>query len=629
MAGVNPNDLVPDEPDDQSNSGGSAPVDPANLVPDTEDQPVNPNNLVPESPYGSPGQQALTAVEGAAEGVIGPLAPLAEAGLAKYAPQMAQSLSLTPEDMAAREAENPITHGVSQVAGTIGSLAAGPLSLVGKAADAAKISAIGASALKGFITNGLIQGGDEVSKSILGQTDPNTAVSSAVANTSLMALLGGATGGIFGVGSKALSAGADAQVGTKIKSFLVGVGDALNGTSRDVANLSGQQIVKIAQETPNYLDLNPQMYANGQTFISKGISGLTQTIAKKGADIAGSAIGSNIGGLPGAIIGYNVADSIAPTLAKMVDRPVSAMSKPAIGAILRVIGTNPEGSDLASQVYNALDYANAANSGAQKINTAVEGLFSKGAQQVYNSADTEKRSALKQYINQGGINQSLQQTMQQMPYAQKYAEGGLVAPAPEKPKDMGSIFKGSVSQSLPEHDLMINSVRANASNYLTNLQPAKYSPKLAFDEQPMQTEQNRSYDKALDVANSPLSVLDKISDGTIEPEHIKHLNGMYPELSQHLQQKITERITKAQLDNEKPDYHVRTGLSMFMGTALDGTLVPQNIQAAQAVFTPTQPAAAPQGGGGRNKKNTSTLSKVSSQYLTQTQASTAGQQKPE
>jgi hypothetical protein len=113
--------------------------------------------------------------------------------------------------------------------------------------------------------------------------------------------------------------------------------------------------------------------------------------------------------------------------------------------------------------------------------------------------------------------------------------------------------------------------------------------------------------------------LDHIKGGTLEPEHVKHMQGLYPELADHLRQKIAGKITDAQLANEKPPYHVRQGLSLFMGSALDSNLTPQNIMAAQASFAAQKSQPMP-GALGKPKKGTASLENEPNQYRTSAQS---------
>jgi hypothetical protein len=87
-----------------------------------------------------------------------------------------------------------------------------------------------------------------------------------------------------------------------------------------------------------------------------------------------------------------------------------------------------------------------------------------------------------------------------------------------------------------------------------------------------------------------------------------------------LGKKITERIGQAQLDEEKPSYRVRQGLSLFLGAPMDSTFTPASIQAAQSVFA--QQAAQKQAmqAPAKPKKSTSKLDKVSQSYRTGSEA---------
>lgn len=186
----------------------------------------------------------------------------------------------------------------------------------------------------------------------------------------------------------------------------------------------------------------------------------------------------------------------------------------------------------------------------------------------------------------------------------------------------------SISSNHPQQSLLIQSAKGRISDYLNGLKPQKNLPKLAFDNEPDQTEKQRSYDKALDIAADPLSILNHVSRGTLSPEQVKHFNAMYPEVNNTLQKKLTDQIIKAQLQDKKPSYKIRQGLSLLMGTPLSGELTPQSMQAIQATFQiqaqQDQTAAAPVK---KNKKNTSTLSKSSQSFLTGNQALTGRQQK--
>jgi len=159
----------------------------------------------PAENYQSAGQQAIAGLEGAAQGVAGPLAPLAE-----------RALGVKPEDIRARAELNPWTHGIGEAAGFGAGMFTGAseASLVGNLGERAGLAT--AQALTGGVASSgasyvgarlaagaakmatefaALQASNEVSKAIL--EDPNQSIGSAVTNVGLSGLLGGVGGAAF------------------------------------------------------------------------------------------------------------------------------------------------------------------------------------------------------------------------------------------------------------------------------------------------------------------------------------------------------------------------------------------------------------------------------------------------
>ncbi len=259
------------------------------------------------------------------------------------------------------------------------------------------------------------------------------------------------------------------------------------------------------------------------------------------------------------------------------------------------------------------------SNGIKHVDQVVDGLFDKSAKAA--SGAISHRKELEEWMDGGGIDQDLQQEIHDQhasPETQGFAEGGDVKPVSKR--------EDGVATHFPEQNVIMQTAKARASNYLNSLRPAKNQSKLAFDDEPDDRQQKKTYKRALDVAASPLGVLDRIKNGTIEPEHIKHLNGMFPEVTALLQQKATDRILKAQLSGKKPNYKVRQGLSMLLGTPLSGELTPQNIQAAQAVFAKAGGQQPPNQSQPKSSSS-SKLSKSDRAYLTDDQARQQRQQR--
>lgn len=588
-------------------------IDPAKveITSSPEESSIEPNEVIPEKPldkYTSTGQKIGATLEGAAQGFAGPVATWAEQGLSKLGVP-----GLTDEDIRGRAEANPVLHGAGEAAGLAGGLYSG----VGEAGLLAKGAArllpesipllgkIGAQALKGFMTNAAIGGSNEVTKAMLGQGDPDHAVASALANVGLNGLVGGVLEG----GAGALGA-TEAKIGSKFASALAGLG----------AKASGAPIEGLSTE----LNLLSKGLHDERAF-KLGYDSY-ENLVKKAIGVAGDAAGYKLGGLEGSIIADKV---IKPMLQKHLTRPVTAAGNLVVPAVTKWMS---EGAP--SRLLPILNYATQVEKGNKLLNSSVEALFSKeGGLQLGRMMDTERaRDKLDKWIENGGSAQDIQQEIynQAEGSTQGFAEGGDVEKGTARGSEkttQPSLIQAShpLSMVYPEQNIMIQAAKGRMSNYLSSIRPGKYSAKLAFDAEPDDREQKRSYHKALDIANNPLSILHEIKKGTIDPEHVKHFQTLYPELNDVLQKKLTKRISEAQLNEEKPNYKTRQGLSLLMGTPLSGELAPQNIQAAQATFAMQQPQ---QGGAPtKNKKNTSSLTKVDDSYLTGPQARESRQQR--
>lgn len=315
----------------------------------------------------------------------------------------------------------------------------------------------------------------------------------------------------------------------------------------------------------------------------------------------GHAVGTAVGAVSGhPYLGYRAGEHLAPLLKNMGERPTNW----AVSAALRALsGGNPAG------ISDAIGYAGAINKGANAIENGVNNLFAVGGKQYMNSDHSDKeREKLKKYVESGTQNQQIQnqanQPSQVATEEQHFAHGGEVLaskPAPTPTVPVGKITSGMdhISTIFPEQSMLLSAAKGRINNYLNSIRPNDNPIRAPFDSVIPDKEKEQSYNKALDIANQPLSVLDHVKNGTLHAEHMQHLNQLYPELTQHLQKKISQKMVEAQLKDEKPPYKVRQSMSLFMGSALDSNLTPQNIMAAQATFAnqkmQNQGNAAPKG----------------------------------
>ncbi len=546
-----------------------------------------------QSKYDTVGQQLLTIGEGAAQGFAGPIATAAELGLSKLGVP-----NITAEDQKARQERHPVEHAVAEMA----TLAAGLATGIGEAgiianqaahiAEYARMSQKGAAIFKGVMTNGLIAANDDISKILLGQGNPEDGGSNYIAHVGLSGLIGGATG-LLGVparnyverGAEKL---AEAKIGDKMANFLAGIASEANPSPEK----SGEALLAAA----DLAEFNSADFKMGKEFANKVVKGI--------AGLA-PAIGGYAHGAEG--LAYGEASRLVTNL---ISKPLGKkMSEKIMGPIaMKVLA-----SGNAQGMVEALNYGAKMAKGAQTLTKAVDDMFLGSAimgEQLINNYDK-----ISKWVEDGGNDRELKDA-QMHEVVPGFAEGGQVDDRTTSPIHTET---NGVAIHYPEQNIVINAAKARVSNYLKSLRPPKHAPKLAFDEEPDNRMQEKSYKRAIAIADKPLSVLGEIAKGTAEPEHIKHLTAMYPEVTGLMQKKITEKIIQAQMDGTKPPYKVRQGMSMLMGTALSSEMAPQNIQAAQAVFVKAK-SEEDSGKKAKKAKALPSLTKSDDAFLTSTQA---------
>lgn len=343
--------------------------------------------------------------------------------------------------------------------------------------------------------------------------------------------------------------------------------------------------------------------------------------------IWGGEEGYRRGGVGGAVlggIGGGIAGAIAPHIENLF---VGGLRKYGVPVIVKALSSGaPEATGA------ALNYATAAAKGASKLTSGINSLFEYGGTKAVEAAASDSdKDKIHQFVNDGSMDDQLQAQISQPSPAQAiqgYADGGEVtkpepreipqSPAPPALKSVKGIAK-----IMPDHAAMLAGAKVRVSNYLNSIRPQKHSPKLAFDDEPSSTAKDRSYQKALELAASPIGILNHMKSGTLTPELLGHFKSMWPEIHSHISKEITGKITEAQLNGEKPPYRTRQSMSLFLGTPLDGTLTPQAIQSVQAMYAgSTQQTPPPGVPPKRQKKNTSKLGEIPKDHYTQDQAAT-------
>ena len=529
------------------------------------DKPAAPSlsNEAPDK-YGTVDQEFGATLEGGLRGIAGPLATAAETGAHKIGIDSMFGVDTSAEAQAGRKKASPVLSGTAEAATLVGSslFGIGEMGLLAKvggaAAEAAGLGKIGSMAIKGFIEGAGISGGDEITKALLGQGDPEYPVGAALMNVGAVGVLGGLSGGAFGLGEKLMG---------KV------IPEILMSKSKEEFD----SLLQKAAKSKNILD----------------VLGVTKLAEYKKSMIAG-AIAAKTGVL-------------APVTYKLLRKGIDPLFEKVLGpageytsaAVLKALAANETDG-----IYAASQYVRNVGKGVKTTADGMNSLFKAGASQIVPPVTKEVRDGIKDFVKGGGTNTQIENTMHAQP--QTYAKGGMVS-APNT----------SFSRIFPEQDAMLNASRGRIYNYLNSVRPATNTPRLAFDKPTPQKSQERSYDRAVDLAASPASIFDTMNRGELTPEHVKHFAGMYPEVHSYLSKEMTKKITEAQMKDEMPPYNKRQAMSLFLGVRLDSTFTPQAIQTLQMQYAPKQPAPAP-GGGGSKKA----LTKGPSAYLTGEQART-------
>lgn len=555
---------------------------------------------LPEEKYGSLGQQALAGVEGLAKGVAGPLATFAQTEI----------LGMDPEGIKGRAAANPATSAIAEGVGLVGGLFTG----VGEAALLAKVAAkvapiaegasilsrVGMKAAQGAIEAGLYQGGDEASKALLGEGDPTAPVAAALTNVGTAALFGGVAGGVFGsiadkaAGSAkaALESINDEKLEKSFRSMLVGYGAGAFKTAEELPH--GLLDEMSAALDPKMFKLGTQMFDFAQ---DKG----KQKVVGETARVMGAHFGP---------VGYVAANAAAPYIEKAMGGPLTNLQKQyVVPVVMKALASGDT-----QGIGQAIRYGKMVAKGAADIADNVDSLFSVGAQKAFNYGQSEQeRAKTKEYLEQNGLGQQMQNSATgEGIQAQGFARGGSVDPLPvEKVNGIARLY--------PDQNAMIATAKGRVVGHLNSLRPTD-GMKLPFDKKPSRKDADKRYDRAIDIANKPLSVFEYMRKGTLRPDDVKDLATMYPELKGSLDRALTERIMKAQLNGEKPTYKKRQMMSLFLGAPLSSEMLPQSIQAAQGVFRNQDAAKAQIGQAQKNKKGTAPLSKADDNAWTSDQA---------
>lgn len=233
-------------------------------------------------------------------------------------------------------------------------------------------------------------------------------------------------------------------------------------------------------------------------------------------------------------------------------------------AYLKMIGSEAAASPAGFSAMFKM--AEAAYKGAQRTEKAVRSLF-KPAVPAFSEAMAPTAKSL------------------------KLIDKAVVA-AQEDPQKMID-SNDDVAHYLPDHAMHLTATMARAVSHLASLRPqAQQKGILDAPTKPSDVEIAK-YNRALEIAAQPLTVLKHVKDGTVTVDDIRTMSAIYPSMYKNLRERIMTQLTESKL---QLPYSTVLGLSMFLGMPLESSIMPNSIMANQALHVPPAPAQAPRGG---------------------------------
>lgn len=397
------------------------------------------------------------------------------------------------------------------------------------------------------------------------------------------------------------------EVAGKVKDFhLAKILKQSRHTSAQGSGISANKLYKQLFEgkmSPQMRDfiMSPE---SAQTI--KGLKGLAdklpEKIGKSGTAQALDGIFSHLPGTATGLVTAAVTDSlgiggIVGVLTKLVGRDVPDAARL---ALLKFLGSS---NRIEPGAFKAtVDYIQSVVKGEQRISKAAKAVFKSG-----------KAAISERMLPDHKDTERLDKRLKEL---QKDSSKLL---------DVG----GETAHYMPDHGQAMGATAANAVNYLNSLRPQ--SPKLSplSKELPLNPVQKAAYTRALQIAQQPLLVLNKVQQGTIIPSDIVALNTMYPDLYNKLRSQLMSNMADSINKGEEIPYKARIGLSMFMGEPLDATMSPSSIQSAQPA--PKQEQSRELAGErqklGPSQQGAKALSKMPQSYQTPSQNREADRQK--
>ncbi len=164
----------------------------------------------------------------------------------------------------------------------------------------------------------------------------------------------------------------------------------------------------------------------------------------------------------------------------------------------------------------------------------------------------------------------------------------------------------------------------NAVQFLNGKLPGAGNELIQDKSLPTSTAHKNAWLDLHDVVNDPVSVLNKVNDGTLNRHHVEALQSVYPDIHQEMINQIQEHLGQMKMSGQTLPYAKRIAIGKFIGQPLDSTMTNQNMQniirAASVNTGPEAQAAQKHSNSKATSAQLNQINKVTALYQTPSQA---------
>lgn len=238
----------------------------------------------------------------------------------------------------------------------------------------------------------------------------------------------------------------------------------------------------------------------------------------------------------------------------------------------------------------AYSYFNHVFKGQQLLAKGASAVFTGGGVASYKAPDADDREKLDKQVSAFAANPTT--------FAQGQLDGNL------------GVYAG-------DHQLAASATMTRALQYCNQIKPKDAQAGVLNNAvEPSKVEQFR-YQRCLDIAHNPNVLFDHIRNGSLQLTDVQDIKSMYPGVYNQMQQNLMNEITKLKDSGKPVPMRIQQSVSLFMGQALNSSMSPSSIIAAQP-----KPRMAPQAqqNGKISAKAGTDMKKTANSYKTTTQA---------